>query len=84
MTESLKKKKAMTIFAKTKKTNQTYLNNSTSLKSAMTKKDLGKKISLKKERKFKVGDLHSHVSMFLKKFRVGKNPKTKFYEKRGR
>lgn len=50
----------------------------------MAKKDIGKKVTLKKEEKFKVGDLHTHVSMFLKKFRVGKNPKTKFYTKRGR
>lgn len=48
------------------------------------KKDLEKKITLKKEKKFKIGNLHTHVSMFFKKFRVGKNPKTKFYTKRGR
>lgn len=50
----------------------------------MAKKDVGKKITQKKEQKFKIGNLHTHVSMFFKKFRVGKNPKTKFYEKRGR
>jgi len=50
----------------------------------MAKKDLGKKVTLKKERKFKVGDLRTHVSLLFKKFRVGKNPKTKFYTKRGR
>jgi len=50
----------------------------------MAKKDLGKKVPLKKEQKFKIGDLHTHVSMFFKKFRIGKNPKTRFYEKRGR
>ena len=50
----------------------------------MAKKDLGKKVTLKPEGKFKIRNLHTHVSMFFKKFRVGKNPKTKFYEKRGR
>lgn len=50
----------------------------------MAKKDLGKKPTFKKEQKFKTGDLHTHVSMFFKKFRIGKNPKTKFYTKRKR
>jgi len=50
----------------------------------MAKKDLNKKVTLKTERKFKVGDLHKHVTMFFKKFRTGKHPKTRFYEKRGR
>lgn len=50
----------------------------------MAKKDLGRKVTLEKERKFKIGDLHTHVSMFFKKFRTDKNPKTKFYTKRKR
>ena len=50
----------------------------------MVKKDQGKKITLKKEQKFKLGDLHKHASTFLKKFRAKKSPKTKFYTKRGR
>jgi len=42
-------------------------------------------VTLKKERKFSIRDIHTHVSMFFKKFREGKQTnKTKFYEKRGR
>lgn len=50
----------------------------------MTKKKLRINKDLRAEKKFKIGNLSTHVSMFFKKFRVGKNPKTKFYEKRGR
>jgi hypothetical protein len=42
-------------------------------------------VTLKKERKFSIRDLHTHVSMFFKKFREEKKTnKSKFYQKRGR
>ena len=50
----------------------------------MPKKNIGKEVSHKSEKKFKISNISAHVSMFFKKFRVGKNTKTKFYEKRGR
>jgi len=50
----------------------------------MVKKDLDKDIRFKSEKKFKVSNISKHVSLFFKKFRQGKNPKTKFYTKRGR
>ena len=44
-----------------------------------------KEASIKKESKFRISDLHTHVSMLLNKFREGKRTqKTKFYGKRGR
>ena len=42
-------------------------------------------VTLKKERKFSIRNLHTHVSMFFNKFREEKKTnKTKFYQKRGR
>ncbi|MDP2908219.1 MAG: hypothetical protein Q8N77_00260 [Nanoarchaeota archaeon] len=46
--------------------------------------ELKREVDLKEEQKFNIRNLHTHVSMFFKKFREGKNPKTKFYAKRGR
>ncbi len=52
----------------------------------MAEKDRAvKDVTLKKERKFSIRNLHTHVSMFFKKFRdEKKTSKSKFYQKRGR
>ncbi|MCG2717879.1 MAG: hypothetical protein L6408_03470 [Nanoarchaeota archaeon] len=50
----------------------------------MVDKKRANKVTNKAESKFKIRNLHSHVTGFFKKMSKKKMPVTKFYEKRGR
>ncbi len=47
-------------------------------------KELKKETDLKDAQRFNIRDLHTHVTMLLRKFSAVKTFKSKFYRKRGR